>query len=56
MASWEMTKSRYLFPTFKRMESVFSPAAHDELLTGLNRAAEQAVPEAKTLLVDAIKI
>ena len=56
MASWAMTKSRYLFPTFKRMESVFSPAAHDELLTGLNRAAEQAVPEAKTLLVDAIKI
>jgi hypothetical protein len=37
------------------MESGFSPAAHDELLTGVNRAAEQAVPEAKTLLVDAIK-
>ena len=45
--------------TLKRVESGFRllgmQKQADELVTAMNRAAEQAVPEAKTLLVGAIK-
>src|SRR5258706_16362088 len=46
-------------PSLRRLEAVIrsigmSPHA-DELVLRMNRAAEAAVPEAKTLLVDAVK-
>src|SRR5437773_5028431 len=46
-------------PSLRRLEAVMrsigmSPHA-DELVLRMNRAAEAAVPEAKTLLVDAVK-
>ncbi|HZP87826.1 MAG TPA: DUF4197 domain-containing protein [Burkholderiales bacterium] len=46
-------------PKLKRVESMMRTVGMgrqaDELVTAMNRAAEAAVPEAKTLLVDAVK-